>query len=450
MSSDAQVTIEEISSVKRKLSFEIDWDDVKRELDNAYRTVGKSARIKGFRPGKTPRRILEMHYRDEAEGEAISSLVQKHYTEALQENNILAVDQPSIEQKGIEQEKNFSFSATVEVQPEHEPKDYTGVEVQKQKLSVTDEDVAKRLDQIREMYTTLEEVMEDRGAGHGDYVLIDFQVTVDGVVRDELTSKGYMLEIGAGRLIPGFENKLIGMKKNETKEDTIMIPEDFVTKEIAGKEASFTVTVKDIRQKVVPELDESFIKNFEKYKTIDELRDDLRKSLEEEGKARIESQLKNSLMDELLKKNEFDVPSIWVEQQIRYMMIDVQRRMVSNGMPPEKAAELSYNLRDSFKDQALKIVKSSFLIERIAEKETITVEDSDRDEKIRAMAERYGQDYETVKGFYAGDDMRSRLDQELMEEKTFAFLERNARIEEVDRIAEQGGGEVNDTDTDGN
>ena len=151
----AAIKIEEISPVKKKISFEIPWEEVKKELDAAYRTVGKKARVKGFRPGKTPRHILETYYREDAEGEAVSNIVQRSFEEAMQANSILPVARPQIEQSGIQPEKSFTYSATVEVEPVIDPQGYTGLELQKEDAAVTDKDVDARLEELRNMYSTL-------------------------------------------------------------------------------------------------------------------------------------------------------------------------------------------------------------------------------------------------------------------------------------------------------
>jgi trigger factor len=427
----SEVKIEEINSVKKKLSFEIPWSDVKNEIDSAYLVVGKKARIKGFRPGKVPRKVLEVHYRDEAEGEAISSLVSKSYLEALEKNDIMPIDQPIIDQKGIEREQSFNYTATVEIHPVVDPKDYTGIEVEKAELKVTKKDVDNRLDQLREMYATLEDVKEERGLKEGDFAIIDFEVTVDGKERKELASNNYMLQLGAGMFMPGFEDKLEGLKKGETKKVAMTFPDNFDTKEIAGKEGVYSVTIKDIREKRVPELDGEFIKNFEKYESFDDLKKDIKKSIEEEKKANIKSEVTKKIVDALLKKNDFDVPSVWIERQIYIMTLDAQQRMIRNGMAPDKVVEISANLHDRFQDQATRMVKSTLLLNKIAEKESITVEENEIEESLKEIATQTARDFETVKETYEKNNLIEGLKNEILEKKTLEFIEDKAIIKTI-------------------
>ena len=204
---DVNVKVEDVSPVKKKLSFEIPWDDVKKELDSAYQTVGKKAKIKGFRPGKTPRKVLETYYKDEAEGEAISNLINKNYWDALEKNNITPASQPTIDQSGIKPEADYVFSATVETKPVIEPKDYLGIELEKEQAAVGEADIDKRIDELRNMYSTLEEIGEDHPVATGDFASIDFQGSVEGKELDSLKSENHLLEIGSKRFIPGFEEE---------------------------------------------------------------------------------------------------------------------------------------------------------------------------------------------------------------------------------------------------
>ncbi|MDD5722730.1 MAG: trigger factor [Syntrophales bacterium] len=437
----SEMKIEDISPVEKKLSFEVIWDDVKKELDSIYKTVGKSAKVRGFRPGKAPRAILELHYGESVKEEAISKLVTKHYTEAVEKNDIEVVAQPVIDNKGITVGEDFLFTATVEIQPVLDPKDYTGLDLEKEKLTITKADVEEKLTQIRQMYATLEDVTDDRALADGDFALIDFAGTLNGEARKELAAEGHTLQIGSKSFVPGFEEQLIGMKKGEAKDVAVTFPETYGAKDIAGKEVLFSVTLKNIREKLLPELDEDFIKNFEKYETLKDLREDVKKSLEDEGEARIKAELRGAIVDKLLEKNEFEVPSVWVNQQIYTMMIDARRRMVQNGMPDDKAAEMTYNLHDMFKDQAEKIVKASFILSKIAKKESMEVGEEEVEEKLRELAQRYGQDYEAVKKVSENNDMKERLRDELLEQKALNFIEEKATITALKKSKKKEKGE---------
>jgi trigger factor len=202
-------------------------------------------------------------------------------------------------------------------------------------------------------------------------------------------------------------------------------------KDLAGKEVAFSVAMKVIKIKIVPPLDDNFIKNFEKYETLDDIRADIRKSLEEEKSAGIRSELTKAIIDKLIEHNPIEAPEILVERQIYSMMMEAQRRMAMNGMDPKQAMDLSARMHDRFKDDAEKSVKASLILAGIAERESITVEDKDVDEKLEKIAGRYGEDKESVKKLYEKDDMIEELKAEIKEEKTLDFVEGKARIKSV-------------------
>jgi trigger factor len=425
------VKIEDLSTVKKRLSFDIPWLDVKKELDSAYREVGKHAKVKGFRLGKTPRPVLETYFKAEAEEQAVSHMVSKALWGAVEQNNISPLSKPVVDQNGIEKEKDFSFTVTMEVKPSFEPKDYLGIEVNKEELRVTEEDVSERLDHLRQRYGTLEDLKEERGLAEGDFADIDFEGNLDGVTRPELKAENYLLEIGSKRFVPGFEEQLIGVKIGESRNIQVTFPDDYPVKDLAGKEVAFSVAIKGIKIKIVPPLDDNFIKNFEKYETLDDIRADIRKSLEEEKSAGIRSELTKAIIDKLIEHNPIEAPEILVERQIYSMMMEAQRRMAMNGMDPKQAMDLSARMHDRFKDDAEKSVKASLILAGIAERESITVEDKDVDEKLEKIAGRYGEDKESVKKLYEKDDMIEELKAEIKEEKTLDFVEGKARIKSV-------------------
>ena len=422
------VQIEDISTVKKKLSFDVPWTNVKNELDAVYRKVGKKARIKGFRPGRIPRNILEKHYREEAEEETVSNLVNRYYWETLQEKEIAAVVQPQIEQKGIEADKNFTFSATVEVEPVIDPVDYLGLDLEKEELVVTDDDLETRMNEMRQMFATMDELHEERGVIEGDFVTLDFVGSLEGERLKELQSEDYLLEIGSKTFVPGFEEQLVGLKQGERKTVVVKFPDQYPTARLAGKEVEFDVHVKAIRIKKLPEIDEKFIKNFEHYESLEDLKSDVRKNLEAEKKRKIASATQRRISDRLLEKNTFEVPESFVERQIYYMMLDMQRRMVSGGMDPKKAAEFSIKLHDQFREEATKIVKTALLLRGIARKEGLIAGDDEVENEIREMAVKRAQDYETLKKSLEKDNLMEEIRSEILNRKTYEFLETKALI----------------------
>ena len=435
------VNIEELSPVRKKISFDIPWLDVQRELENTYRTVAKTARVKGFRQGKIPRNILELHYKEHVEEEVAANLVNQFYWDALKEHDIQAVTQPQIEQKGIEKEKNFAFTATVEVEPRVDPAGYLDMELEKEELDVTDADVDARLQEIREMFATMQDVEEDRGLKTGDFATIDFQGTLDGEAQKEMKAEDYFLEIGSKTLVPGFEDQLIGMKKGESQEVQVKFPEDYHAEQLKGKDVVFSVALKGIKEKKLPEINEEFVKNFERYEKLSDLREEIRKNLEVENKARIGANLGKLIVDKLLgnQDNEFDVPPSFVERQIFQMMAETQHRLLSRGMDKKAATEMTVKMHDPYRDDARKIVRTALMIKNIARKENITVSDEELKERIRLIAESRGQTPEAVKEALEKDDMLDHVANEVLHNKVFDFIEAKAKITMVKKNRGEAG-----------
>jgi trigger factor len=437
--SDLCVKLEDISQVKKKISFEIPWAFVKEELENVYRDIGKKAKIKGFRPGKIPRKILENNFKADAEGEAITNIVNKYYWQELDDRRIVTLSRPEIDQHGLKENTDFSFSASFETEPVFEPQGYQKMELEKINISVSEEDMEKRLQEIRKMFATMQDVTEDRQAVTGDFVTIDFTGTLDGEALAELKSENFLLELGSKRFIPGFEEQLAGMRNGETKEINLTFPADYSEKKMAGKDVIFTVTIKGLKEQKLPEIDDNFIKNFDKYNNLDDLKNDVRKSMEEQCKRQSDSELQDKIIEAILKANEFEAPPSLVERQIFYMISDTQKRMKSAGMDEKNAMDLSFRMHDQFKQDAEKTVRSFLLLKKIAEKEAITVSDDDIDNHIKELAEIHHADYEVVKSAYDNEERMNSLKSEIIQKKVFDFIEHRANIKAIEKVGmEQG------------
>jgi trigger factor len=431
--SQVVIKIEDLSSVKKKMSLEIPWVEVKNELDAVYHEIGKKAKIKGFRPGKIPRKILETYFKDQAEGETTTNVVNKYYWQTLEDKGIVAISRPEINQEGLKENTDYTFSASFETEPEFEPKNYKGIELEKESIKVTDDDIEKRINEIRQMFATMEEVKDDRPTESGDFVVIDFTGSLNGESYKELKAEDHFLEIGSQKFVPGFEEQLIGVKKGETKEIKVTFPADYHESKFAGQDVIFNVTVKSIREKKLPDNDDSFIKNFEKYNSFEDFRNDIIKSLEEKAARMAEVNLQNSITEKLIKENDFEVPPSLVERQIYYMMADTQKRMVSAGIDENNAMDFSLKMHDKYKGDAEKIVKSFLLLKKIAQKESFVVEENELEKYFQELALQSGRDYDSFKKMYDTEERKDSLKMELIQKKVFDFIEKNANIKAVEK-----------------
>jgi trigger factor len=425
------VKIEEISPVKKKLSFEIPWEETKIVLDDVYRKISKTAKVRGFRPGKIPRPVLEKFYKDHAEEEAMTQLFNQHFWDALREHALDPVSRPEIDQQGIEPEKAFAFSATVEIEPVFDPEGYVGLEIDQEEVEVTDADMEAKLKELQEMYSTMEEISADAEVVSGNYAVIDFQGAVDGQSLKELKADDYLLEVGSNTFITGFEDQLLGMKKGETREVAIKFPEEYHHKDVAGKDAIFTVVLKNIKEKLVPEINEEFVKNFEQYNTLKELQDDLRKDIAAQKQEEVDGSNRMAMIAKLIEKNPIVAPDSLVERQIHSMMADTRWRMSMQGIDADKAAKILPQYHELYKADATRIVQTLLLMKRIGEKENISVSDEELNDHIRGLAEKRNQSYESFMATLAKDDLLESIRAELANKKVVDFIKEQAIIKMV-------------------
>lgn len=425
------VKIEEISPVKKKLSFEIPWEETKTVLDDVYRKIGKTAKVRGFRSGKIPRPVLEKFYKDNAEEEAMTQLFNQYFWDALKDNDIDPVSRPEVDQQGIEPEKAFAFTATVEIEPVFDPEGYIGLEIDREEVEVTDADMEAKLKELQEMYSTMEEVSEDSEVVSGSFVVIDFQGSVDDRALKELKADDYLLEVGSNTFITGFEDQLLGMKKGETRDVTIKFPDDYHHKDVAGKDAIFTVTIKNIKEKQIPEINEEFVKNFEQFNTLEELRNDLRKDIEAQKQEQVDGSTRMAMIEKLIEKNPIMAPESLVERQIQSMMADTRWRMSMQGIDPDKAAKILPQYHELYKSDATRIVQTLLLMKRIGEKENISIDDEELNEHIKSLSEKRGQTYESLLASFTKDDMMDTIRTELANKKVMGFIEEKATINVV-------------------
>jgi len=425
------VKVEQLGPVKKKINVVIPPEKVTEEVDSIYQKLKQTAKIRGFRPGRVPKDILKKYYKEQVEGEVVSKLVQASYPEALRKMQIVPVSQPVVENGILEEGKEFSYSASFEIKPEIELKDYLKLKVEKEKLIITQKNVEDRLDMLRESHASLKEVEEDRPIKVGDFILVDVNGNFQGKPFEGGEVKDHLLEVGPDTFLPGLSRKLIGLRKDSSEEIMLKIPEDYYRKDLTGKEVDLKVKIKGLKEKILPELDDNFARDLGEYQGLEDLREKLKESIEKEEKQRIESSVKNKLIEQLIEKNPSEAPSSMVERQIEFMMADTQRVLLSQGSSLEKLGIPADTMKENYRDEAEKQVKCSLLIEVIAKKEDITVGDEEVEEKLKEIARANNQEVEKVRDFYRKQGLWEGLKTKLLENKTLDFLLERAKIVEV-------------------
>ncbi len=412
--------VENISPVKKKITIEVPQDDVTKEREKALAKMAKKAKLPGFRPGKAPRSVVERHFGEDIQADVMNKLIADAYFQAIQEHKISPVDLPEISDVSLAKGSPLSFSAVVEVRPNIELGAYDGIEVKEAPLTVSDEEVEQTINRLREMYAQLE-VVEGRPAEKGDSLIIDFEGFREGKSIDGAKASDYLLTLGSGNLIPGFEDQLAGVNKGEAKEITVSFPADYTNKDLAGKDAMFKVMVKEIKRAVMPEVNDDFAKDIGNHHTVEELRARVKEDMEARKRDELASAQREELLSKLVDAHTFDVPPGMVERELQAMMKQQAVRLARQGMDVKSFDAEKY--REEQRPLAERRVKGLLILDAVADREKVTVIDEELSAELQVLSRKSGQPVETIKKYYESqeggmDNLRSSL----IQEKTLTLL----------------------------
>lgn len=429
-----QVTVESLSQTKKRISLEIPASRVAAEIDKVYGQIGKRAVIKGFRKGRAPRSILEKHYGAIMEEDVLKNLINETYFTALKDENILPVSRPVIESDALQEGEPFKYTVTVEVFPELVVKDYTGLEVKKEKYILDEDAISKQLLAMQESVAQLKPVDEGHTAEPGDFVTLDYKGFVDGEPLEYGEDSDFQLELGAGRFIPGFELQLVDMKAGDEGEIKVTFPDDYGKKELAGKEATFAVKIKEIKVKELPPMDDEFAGQFGEFDSFEQLRAKVVESHEQQQKAKINSELEARLVTALIRKNEMEVPEAMIENQLHQMLDDAKKRLASQKLTLEMMGLDDKSYMEQSREGAEMQVKGYMLLNALAKQEGITAGEEDVEEKLRQIAKETNQELEGWKIYYEKNETaRENLIAQIKKDKVIGFLLSKANVSEVSK-----------------
>ena len=427
-----KIDIDEVDSVQRKVRVELPMETVASEFSRAYKNLGQRVRLKGFRSGKIPRTVLQGIYGDEVKGEVRSHLVEESLGEIIRERGLQIVSRPEIEAADLREDGGFSFSAVFEIKPEIAVRDYLGIEVEKTKSSITDAQVEEALRRLQEGHARLELVTDRTVVQKGDFVTIDFDGMIDGKTFAGGKGENYTLEVGAGNALPQFEEAVTGLELNVPQRARVDYPESYPNKEIAGKAVDFSLVVREIKQKVLPVLDDEFAKDHGECASLDELREQIRARLSEELKRYQDEELKEKIISRLIETHSFTAPPSMVERQTRYLMERYQNQMAGQSGADGAAVPPVEEARKTLEHRAKRQVQATLLVEKIAQLEKLEVTDKEIQERVDNMARAAGERGKKLREFYARSDARDDLRAQMVFDRTLSFLLERAKLKEVD------------------
>ena len=411
-----------------KLTFNIEAEKFEEAMKKVYAKTAKYFSIPGFRKGKAPMQLVERQYGSAIFYEdAFNELVPDIYDEAIKENKVEAVSKPNIDIVQMEKGKELIFTATVETKPEVELGKYKGIEIKKIEYTTSDKDIEHELGHLAERNARLVTV-EDRPVEKGDIATIDFVGSVDGVEFEGGKAENHELEIGSNTFIPGFEDQVIGIKIGEEKDIKVKFPDDYFSKDLAGKDAVFKVKVNAIQKKELPKIDDDFAKDVSEFETLDELKNSIKEKLDTENSNKAKYETEEEAIKAVCDNTKIDIPNGMIEMEIDAMIRDLETRLSYQGLNLHQYVQMmgtsEENIRNNYKEQAEKSVKSRLVLEAVVKAEKIEVTPEEITDKIKEMAKQYGRKEEDLLN---NEQLKEYIEENLKTEKAIEFVVKNAK-----------------------
>jgi trigger factor len=424
------IQIEDLSEVKKKITFEVPEERVLDMIDSQYRDLKKTVQIKGFRKGKVPLNILRSYFREKVEADAARQIIEETFQPGLDEQKIAPVAVISIEPEALEAGKPFKYTAEIEVPPPVDAKDYKGLSLKKYIRTVNEQEVDERILKLRERNARLTPIPESRGATQGDHLVVDITAEAEGAPVAALTVTDYHMELGRDFYLPDFDHNLEGMKPEENKSITLDLPDSFPRKALAGKSASFEVTIKEAKERILPELDDDFAKDLGEFETVDALKEEIRKDLVRSLENQTKKEIENQIIDHLVEKNEFEVPVAMVESQVDDFLNQSMQSLVMHGIDPKRLPAPTEAQRSQMKPAAIRAVKAGLILKAVSEKENIEVSDDELTAAIAERAEQMDMTQDYLRDHLEKNNMLEDLRASVLQEKVYKFIQDDAQITE--------------------
>lgn len=413
-----------------KLEITVEAEKFDEAIKKVYFQSAKYFNIPGFRKGKAPMQIVEKYYGKEIFYEdAFNQVAQDALEEAVEENKLEIVSRPDIDVTQIEKGKDLIFIAIMQTKPEVKLGKYKGIEIKKIEYNVTDEDIDHELGHMQEHNSRLISI-EDRPVESGDITTIDFEGFVDGKAFEGGKAEGHELEIGSNSFIPGFEDQIIGMKIEEEKDIQVKFPDEYFSKDLAGKDATFKVKLHEIKKKELPELDDEFAKDVSEFDTLKELKESIKEKQQKQNDDKAKYETQDAVMKAVCEDIKVEIPSGMIETEIDNMLRDIEQRLSYQGLKLDQYLQMmgktQEEMRKEYEPQAIEGIKSRLAIEAVIKAEKIEATDEEIDEKLKEMAKNYGK--EKDEEFLKNENVRNYLKEGLASEKAIDFLVKNAKI----------------------
>ncbi|RBP37612.1 trigger factor [Garciella nitratireducens] len=422
--------VEKIENNVASLEIKVSPEDFGKAMQRAYKKNVKRFNIPGFRKGKAPMKVIELHY---GEGvfyeDAFDFVFPDAYKAAIEENKLEPVAQPDIDIETISKKEGLVIKAEVAIKPEITLGEYKGIEVQKREVNVTEEDVQKELEKMQDQNARLITV-EDRPVKEGDITIIDFKGYVNGETFEGGEGTNYSLEIGSGQFIPGFEEQLIGAEKGKDIKVEVTFPEEYHVKELAGENAIFEVKINEIKEKEVPALDDEFAKDVSEFDTLEELKQDIKKNLEEKQEHQIKHEMEEAIIEKIVENAQMVIPDAMIEEEVQRTLNQFDYQLRNQGITLEDYFKYTNidekEFKEGLKDDAKKKIETELTLEKIIEVEKIEATEKEIEKELENMAKQYNQEVDKLKETL-GDSQMEYIEDIIKRRKCIAFLVENSK-----------------------
>ncbi len=413
-----------------KLELTVEASKFEEAINKVYFKSAKYFNIPGFRKGKAPMKIVEKYYGEEIFFEdAFNEVAPEALEEAVKENNIEVVSRADIDVKQIGKGQDLIFTAIFQTKPEAELGKYKGIEIKKIEYNVTDDDINHELSHMQEHNARMISV-DDRAVKKGDIVVIDFEGFADGVAFEGGKAENHELEIGSNTFIPGFEDQIVGMKIDEEKDINVKFPDEYFSKNLAGKDATFKVKLHEIKVKELPELDDEFAKDVSEFDTLDELKKSIKDKKEKENEQKQKYETEDAVIKAVCENMKVDIPSGMIELEVENMLKDIETRLSYQGLKLEQYLQMLGKTREDmqkeYEPQAIEAIKSRLMLEAVIKAEKIEATDDEIEEKMKEMAKNYGK--ENDEEFMKNENVVKYITEGIKSEKALEFLVKNAKM----------------------
>ncbi len=422
-----KIKIKELAGSRRVFEIEIPTEAIVEKYEEVYGEIQRQAQIPGFRVGKAPRYLVERHHKDRADKEVQQRLIADYFMKVIKDSDLNTIGSPVISDVIFESGKPLTFKAEVNVKPEVKLKSYKGLRIKKEKVNISTEEVDKVVEELQERNAQLKDV-KARPATDGDWCLCDVEISVEGKPGEK--NEGVWFPLNPKSTKPEFLAQLTGAVPGDTKTVKTILPANYPRAEQAGKEATFIITVNQVKEKLMPTIDDEFAKELGGFKSLLDLRGHIREELTKVKEQEVKFQMEEDIISQLVKSTNFEAPAVMVDSEMDRLLKDARARLLYMGYKKEDVEKQEPAMKEKLKEEAVKRIKGFFILEKVAEAEGIKAAEEDMNKRIELLASRSKRSVEDMKSHLAKDDLLEDVKVDIVQDKALEFLIMNANINE--------------------